>query len=93
MVILTMDFNKPITGLDGQPVYDGDKVYTLGRLLAEQLIQATKVDAIKFFDWALKLYNNQPLELDNSDTQTLKEFIRNHETMTVIAKAQLLSNF
>lgn len=89
-----LDFTKPLVGLDGVSVKDiDDKEITLGKLLSGQLAQANKGDALKLFTWAQKCYNGEQLDLDPSDTQTLKEFIKNNESLTVLAKAQLLSVF
>lgn len=92
--ILMLDFNKPLCGLDGKSVTDVDgKEITLGKLLSGQLASSNKGDALKLFTWAQKCFNGEKLELDPSDASTLKDFIKNNETLTVLAKAQLLSVF
>lgn len=89
-----LDFTKPLVGLDGVSVKDiDDKEITLGKLLSGQLAQSNKGDALKLFTWAQKCFNGEQLDLDPSDTQTLKDFIKNNESLTVLAKAQLLSVF
>lgn len=89
-----IDFNQALKGLDGKSVKDvDDKDITLGKLLSSQLASANKGDALKLFTWAQKCYNGEPLDLDPSDETTLKDFIKNNESMTVLAKAQLLSVF
>ncbi len=89
-----LDFTKQLVGLDGIPVKDGnDNGITLGQLLSGQLAQSNKGDALKLFTWAQKLYAGEQLDLDPSDESTLKEFIKNSEALTVLAKAQLLSVF
>lgn len=89
-----LDFNQPLKGLDGTEVKDGDgSSVTLGKLLASQLASSNKGDALKLFTWAQKCYNGQALDLDPSDKDVLKEFIKNSEQLTVLAKAQLLSVF
>lgn len=89
-----LDFSKAVKGLDGEELKDekGNAV-TLGKMLGNQLAFGTKGDALKFFSWAQKAYNGEPLDLDKSDTQTLKDFISNNEQLTVLAKAQLLEVF
>ena len=89
-----LDFNQPLKGLDGTEVKDmaGSSV-TLGKLLSTQLASANKGDALKLFTWAQKCYNGEKLDLDPSDTSTLKDFIKANESLTVLAKAQLLSVF
>jgi len=89
-----LDFNQPLKGLDGKEVVDMDgKAITLGKLLSTQLASANKGDALKLFTWAQKCFNGEALDLDPSDKTTLKDFINNNESLTVLAKAQLLSVF
>lgn len=89
-----LEFNKLLVGLDGQPVKDNeDRGVSLGMLLSSQLAQSNKGDALKLFTWAQKMYNGDTLDLDPSDKQTLEDFIKNSEALTVLAKAQLLSVF
>lgn len=84
-----LNFNKPMTTLDGQEIPEA----TLGKVLATQLASSNKGDALKLFTWAQKLYNGQSLDLDPSDEATLKDFIKNNDQLTVLAKAQLLQVF
>lgn len=89
-----LDFNTSMKGLDGTEVKDMDGTsITLGKLLASQLASSNKGDALKLFTWAQKVYNGEALDLDPSDETTLKEFIKGNESLTVLAKAQLLSVF
>lgn len=89
-----LDFTKQLVGLDGITVKDqDDNGVTLGKLLSGQLASSNKGDALKLFTWAQKCYNGEILDLDPSDTATLKDFIKNNEALTVLAKAQLLSVF
>jgi hypothetical protein len=91
---MALDFNQPLKGLDGTEIKDEkNEVITLGKMLAGQLASASKGDALKLFGWAQKTYNGESLELDKSDEDTLKEFIKSNEHLTVLGKAQLLSVF
>jgi hypothetical protein len=85
-----LNFNKPIVALDGTVVSED---ITLGKVLAAQLASANKGDALKLFTWAQKLHNGQELDLDPSDEATLKDFIKQNDQLTVLAKAQLLQVF
>lgn len=92
--IFMLDFNQSMKGLDGTEVKDMDGSFiTLGKLLSSQLASTNKGDALKLFTWAQKCYNGEVLDLDPSDESTLKDFIKNNESLTVLAKAQLLSVF
>lgn len=89
-----LDFNQTLKGLDGQEVKDEkSEAITLGKMLAGQLAFSNKGDALKLFNWAQKMYNGEPLELDKSDEATLKTFVKDNEQLTILAKAQLLSVF
>jgi len=81
-----LDFNQPLKGLDGAEVKDMDgSSITLGKLLSTQLASANKGDALKLFTWAQKCYNGEKLDLDPSDTSTLKDFIKANESLTVLS--------
>jgi len=85
------NFNQTLKGLDNTEVLDQSNApVTLGKLLSTQLANASKGDALKYFSWATKLYNGEELVLDLSDEQTLKEFIKSSDNLTILAKAQLL---
>lgn len=89
-----LDFNKVLKNLEGQEVKDQkNESVKLSMLLGNTLVQGAKGDALKFYHWALKLVDGKPLELDKSDESTLKEFISGNETLTILAKAQLLEQF
>jgi len=89
-----LDFNQNLCGLDGQEINDekGNKV-TLGQLLANQIAFTSKGDALKLFNWAQKMYAGKALDLDPTDSSTLKDLITSNETLTILAKAQLLGVF
>lgn len=89
-----LNFNQTLKGLDNTEVLDQSNTpVTLGKLLSSQLANSNRGDALKYFTWATKLYNGEELELDLSDEQTLKEFIKSNENLTILAKAQLLIVF
>jgi hypothetical protein len=86
---MKLDFNFDFIGLDDQ-VFEGDNA---GKMLAGALASASKGDALKFWDWAKKLFKGEVLDLDKSDQETLKGFVKDSESFTVLAKAQLLEIF
>ena len=79
----------PILGLDGKELENSN----LGKLIAQVLVQSSKGDALKLWHWAQKLYAGEELDLDPSDAETLKSFIKDSETLTILAKAQALACF
>ena len=86
---MKLDFNKEINGLDGAPMLGTN----LGKSIASAMASQTKGDALKFWDWSLKMFNGTPIDLDVSDQGTLKEFIKNSDQLSVAVKAQALEVF
>jgi hypothetical protein len=86
---MKLDFNFDFIGLDDK-VFEGGNA---GKMLAGALASASKGDALKFWDWAKKLFKGEVLDLDKSDQETLKGFVKDSESFTVLAKAQLLEIF
>jgi hypothetical protein len=84
-----INLNKAIRDLDGKDIEGSN----LGKLVAQMLASATKGDALKFMSWALKLHAGESLELDPSDVETLKNFIKEHDQLTILSKAQILECF
>ena len=84
---MKLDFNFNLTDLDGKEIDNAN----CGKLLANTLIQQTKGDAVKYWEWALAFNKGEVLDLDSSDQETLKNFIKDSETITILAKAQLLN--
>jgi hypothetical protein len=84
-----INFNKNLLGLDGKEIADAN----IGKVVGQTLVQSGKGDALKFWHWANKMYQGEELDLDPSDTEVLKNFIRENETMTILVKAQALECF
>lgn len=84
-----IDLNKSITDLDGNAIEGSN----LGKLVAQMLVTSSKGDALKYMAWALKLHAGESLELDPSDKETLRNFIKDHEQLTILSKAQMLECF
>ena len=86
---MKLDFNFPLVDLDGKEI-EGTNI---GKILAQQLVQSTKGDAVKFFELALDLQKGKVVDMDTSDQTTIKDFIKNLDTVVNLAKAQILSIF
>jgi hypothetical protein len=86
---MKINMNKAILGLDGKEIADSN----IGQLIAQILVQGSKGDALKFWHWAQKLYKGEELDLDPTDTETLKNAIKDSESLTILSKAQALSCF
>lgn len=84
---MKLNLNHNLLGLDGQEIADSN----LGKLVANILATTNKGDAAKMWHWALKLHAGEELELDPTDAETLKSFVKENEQLTVLAKAQFLA--
>ena len=83
---MKLNFNFNLVDLDGNQIENANA----GKLVANSLVQQSKGDALKFWEWALALNKGEELDLDSSDQETLKKFIKDNENFAIIAKAQLL---
>ena len=83
---MKLNFNFNLVDLDGKEIDNANA----GKLLANSLVQQSKGDALKFWEWALALNKGEELDLDSSDQETLKNFIKDSGNFAIIAKAQLL---
>ena len=87
---MKLDLNKPILDLEGNPIKNGNEVLTIGKQIASALVGSNKGEALKFYDWAVKLYKGEALEVDKSDLKKITEFVETNEQFTNLLKAQAL---
>lgn len=78
--------NKDLTGLDGKEMPHAN----LGKLLANSLAGSNGAESIKYMDWALKFYNGEAVELDDTDYKKLYKEIEENKQFTRIVKSQIL---
>jgi len=86
---MKLNFNFNLVNLDGEELKDANA----GKVLANALIQQTKGDAVKIWEIALSLNKGDIVDLDSSDQELIKNFIKETDTLNVIAKGQLLPVF
>jgi len=84
----TLNFNFNIKGLDGNEIIDANA----GKILGNYLVSQPKGDVIKLFEWSLKLYRGEPIDVDTSDQKLLKSFI-NESNLPVLTKHGMLEVF
>ena len=82
---MKLDFNFQFKGLDNKEM-QGESA---GRILSQVLASQNKGNSVKLYDWALKLFNNTPLEIDDTDADVLLALIENAESLTIMAKVPL----
>jgi hypothetical protein len=83
---MKIDLNFNLSDLDGNAIENANA----GKLVAQTLVQQSKGDALKFWDWAVALNKGETLDLDSSDQETFKNFVKDSEAITIFAKAQIL---
>jgi hypothetical protein len=89
----TIHFDRQLLDLEGKPMKENDQVILLNKSLANNLVSGSRGDAVKFYDWALKLYKDGSLTLDRSDFEMLKKFVESLDSVSILYKAQLLDCF
>lgn len=88
---MKIDLNFELLSLDGVAVLDErGQTVNAGKTVANYLVQQSKGDALKFWDWAVALNKGEVLDLDSSDQETFKAFIKDHEYLAILTKAQIL---
>ncbi len=88
-----LNLSEVVKNVSGEEIKDqSGKALTFGHLLAQTLVSSNGKggDPIKFFDWALTLYKGDPIMVDASDLNTIKDFVTSVESLTVLAKAPIL---
>lgn len=60
-----------------------------GKIIATSLSQSNKGNSIKLHDWAIKFWNKQDVEIDETDKDVLLGFIETCEGITNLVKAQV----
>jgi len=78
--------DKNLIGLDGKDLPDAN----MGKILANSLVNNTGADAIKYLDWALKLYNSEEIQLDDADYKKIYKEVENNKQFTRLVIAQIL---
>lgn len=84
---MKLDFNFQFKGLDNKEMTGA----SAGKILSQILASQNKGNSIKLYDWALKLFNDTPLEIDDTDADVLVALIENTEALTVMAKVPLVN--
>lgn len=84
---MVYNFNWNFKDLDGKE----DPQANAGKVLANALANMNQGNSIQLFDWALKLWNHQDIELTQTESEVLIAMIEKTEFIIVIGKAQLIN--
>lgn len=85
---MKFNLNTEIVDLDGEKLAGSN----LGKTIAQSLAYSQAGDPLKFMTWATKMFNGEELDLDPSDLNTFKDFIKNSQ-LSVLLKARVLEVF
>jgi hypothetical protein len=83
-----INLSDTIKDLNGKELVQDTR--TLGQILASALVSTAKGDVLKYFGWATKFNKNETITIDRSDYETLKKFVLDNESMTILVKGQIL---
>jgi hypothetical protein len=87
---MKIDLNFNLVSLTGEEIQPAQNA---GQLVGQVLSGLNKGNSIKLFDWAIKLWNKEALEVDEVDFDVLKALIEEDQNLTVLSKAQILKRF
>lgn len=71
---------------------EGKSIGNAGKSVANVLVSSTSGDALKYYDWAVKLHKGESINLDASDFKKVCDFIENSQSITIIAKVPIMNH-
>lgn len=80
-----INLNFKFKGLDGNELDQN-----AGILLANLLSNSNTKTPVKFWEWAVKFHKGGQLELTTDDLKLLNDFVNDSESLTALAKAQII---
>lgn len=90
--LIDIDFSGLFLAPNDEPVVDQEgKQIHMAKFLAASLYHSRKGDALKFFDWSTSLYKTAKLAIDQSDYETLYQWVKSDESMSNGFRAQILN--
>jgi hypothetical protein len=84
--VKNLDLSKKLKNLDGSDAMD-----TEARALAASLSNQTEGDAVKLWSWALCLWKEHKIQVDDSDLQTLIDHTSGSKQLPIWAKGPILT--
>lgn len=87
---MKLNFNVSFKDLLGQSIIIEGEPANIGKMLGQALASSNEGDALKMFDWAMKLYAGTELDLDRSDYDKMKSFINVSKVLSNLQKGQML---
>lgn len=89
---MKINFKVPFLQITGEDVVEDGKIQYMHEALANRLVMSKNNDPMRFLEWARVLYATGVLDIERSDQDTLRTFLKNLDDV-VLVKAQLLERF
>lgn len=92
---MKVSFSGPVILLNGENYTDPqtNQPISIGRVISNFLVNETKGDSFKFYDWAKKMYDGGTIYFDRGDQDTIKNAIKQTDKLSHLVKAQFLELF
>ena len=92
--MISLDFTQLVTGLDGKNLKDSDcadaKEFAYSLPVANTLLMSNLGNPIKNYDLAFKFFKDGKADLDESDTNHLKEVMLESKSVATLLKVPIL---
>lgn len=89
--MIAINLNVPLKNLDNQPIKDADgKELIMGKALSDVLMASSSGPAVKYYDWAMQLWNGKEINVDETDAKLIRQLIDTSDRITNLGKAQML---
>ncbi len=86
---MTINLNFQIKDMNGKPMQG--EINHAGKLVSSMIASQSKGNSIKLYDWALKLWNNKALDMDDTDADVLIALIEETDQLTILAKVPIVN--
>lgn len=83
----TLNLKKPFTSLKGEAI----ETAIMSEYVADAIAKSNNTnEAIKWYDWAIKLHNDGEIQVDDADLDKIKSFVKNKDFFNVLTSACIL---
>lgn len=84
--MLTINLDVSLKRASGDEVEDSN----MAKIVSNQLVSLTKGEPLKYWLWAQSLWKKGTVQLDKPDFVKLQEVVESSDSLTILAKAQIL---
>lgn len=88
---MKINFALPFKNLEEEEIVENGKTVLLSKVLAPVMASQTEgVDVLKFYDWSRSIFKGETIDLDRTDLDIIKNFIKSNKQLSVLGKGRLL---